>query len=36
MAVINPDVSSRNVMIVPGLSFRCGFAIELIAQAIFD
>jgi hypothetical protein len=30
--LINPNVSSGNVMIAPGSSFRCGFAIELIAR----
>jgi hypothetical protein len=27
----NPNISPGNAMIVPGLSFRCGFAIESIA-----
>jgi hypothetical protein len=29
---VSPDVSSGNAMIVPGSSFRCGFAIESIAS----
>ena len=32
----NPNVSPGNAMIVPGSAFRCGFAIESIAQAIDD
>jgi hypothetical protein len=32
--IINPDISPGNAMIVLVSSFRCGFAIESIAQAI--
>jgi hypothetical protein len=28
---VSPNVSSGNAMIALGLSFRCGFALELIA-----
>jgi len=34
--VIRPNISPWNAMIVPESAFRCGFAIESIAQAIDD
>jgi hypothetical protein len=36
LLVASPNVSSGNGMIVPKSSFRCGLAIESIAQAIDD